>query len=398
MTHALAAFLLFLVTIAWFLLAMLPAIRELIGRHDIEPLRLSPEAADIRFFAQSFRRYVNENLDRLRSAADDHVCVIVQLERDMAWYASPASGIKRVFEGCHGSTPIDKLVAIAEGNIRVCDDFVMSREIFAGGSLQGGARAMFRALLVERDAMLGEETTVVRWADAGHTLKVGPNSTLFGRASAGDTMMLAEGTRFERLAAPRIVFGAGEPQGDDERVAQKRRLSRAQYTTFQAPDHAAISEGRWALEGDLHIPDGNVVTSDLVLTGALTVGRGAKIEGAVRANTIAAADDCIFSRSIVAEKYLSVGTRCHITGPIAVEGEAVIGDGCRVGDVGDETTISAIRIRVGRQVELSGEIWARSFGMVVPAEFHDVDESDHPKRLEASAPLPALRKESPRLR
>ena len=392
MTHLLAAFLLLLATLAWFLLALLPAICELVSRTDIEPLRLSPEAADIRFFAQSFRRYVNENLERLRAAAADHVCAIVELERDTAWYASPASGVKRVFEGCHGSTPLDKLVAIAEGNIRVSDDFVMAREIFAGGSLHGGARAMFRALLVEHDATLGAETTVVRWADAGHTLTVGQNSTLYGRASAGNIMMLAEGTRFERLAAPRIVFGSSEPEDEDGRVARKRRLGRATYMTFQPPDNAVVSEGRWALEGDLHVPGGHVVNSDLVLTGALTVGRGAKIEGAVRAHTVRAADDCIFSRSIVAEKHLSVGAHCHITGPIAVEGEAVIGDGCRVGEVGDETTISAIKIRVGRRVELSGEIWARSLGMVVPAEFHDADEISRPKAVEGrTAVLPPSR-------
>ena len=139
------------------------------------------------------------------------------------------------------------------------DDFVMPREIFAGRFLARRRTREFRALLVEHDATLGEGTTVVRWADAGRTLRVGANSTLFGRASAGNTMMLAEGTRFERLAAPRIVFGSAEPDDEDERVAQKRRLRRVTYTAFQPPDNAAISEGRWALEGDLHIPDGNVV-------------------------------------------------------------------------------------------------------------------------------------------
>jgi hypothetical protein len=371
MNHVLAAILLFVVTIAWFLLALLPALRELIERTDIEPLRLSPEAADIRFFAHSFRRYVQENLDTLRRADIGHVCTIVHLERDIAWYASPASGTKRVFEGCHKDIPLEKLVAIAEGSVRVCDDAAISRELFAGGSLYGGARAVFRAMLVEQDASLGPETTVVRWADAGNKLTVGPNSTLWGRASAGHAMMLAEGTRFERLSAPRIVFGAAEEEDETARVARARRLSRTTYTTFQPPENASVSEGRWALEGDLHIPDGAVVTSDLVLTGALTMGRGAKIEGAVRANTIRADDHCVFNRSIVAEKHLSLGPNCLITGPIAVEGEAVLGDACHVGDVGDETTISAITIRVGRGVHLSGEIWARSLGMVGPAEFEE---------------------------
>jgi hypothetical protein len=396
MTHLLAPLLLFLATTAWFLLALLPAIRELVDRTDNEPLRLSHDAADIRFFAQSFRRYVNENLQRLRAAASDHVCVIVELDRDTAWYASRASGVKRVFEGCDASLPLEKLVAIAEGDVRVSDDFVMPREIYSGASLHGGARATFRALLVEHDATLGAETTVVRWADAGRTLRVGANSTLFGRASAGDTMVLAEGTRFERLAAPRIVFGAAEPEGDDARVARKRRLARAAHTAFPPPDNAAISEGRWALEGDLHIPDGHVINSDLVVTGELTMGRGAKIEGAVRARTITAADDCVFTGSIVAEKYLALGAQCHVTGPIAVEGEAVLGDECRIGEVGDETTISVIRIRVGRRVELSGEIWARSLGMVVAEESQEAPQAPRPKAVRR--PTPAWRKEPARTR
>lgn len=385
--HLLAALLLLLVTAGWFLLAMLPALRELVLRTDIEPLRLSSDAADIRFFANTFRRYVHEQLDVLRGAAANHVCAIVHLERDVAWYASPASGVKRVFEGCHDSTPLEQLVAIAEGSVRVCDDCAVSRELFAGGSLQGGARATFRALLVERDASLGPGTTVVRWADAGHSMTVGSNSTLWGRASAGSSMTLGEGTRFERLAAPRIVFGGARDEDASEEVARKRRASRVIYTTFHAPKGTSVSEGRWVFEGDLHVPAGAMVDSDLVLTGALTLGRGAKIAGSVRANTIRAADDCVFSQSVVAEKHLTVGMRCLISGPVAVEGEAVLGEHCRIGDVGDETTISAITIRIGSGARLSGEIWARSLGVVVPAEF-SVEKP--PRRVPIATPAPRL--------
>jgi predicted acyltransferase (DUF342 family) len=140
------------------------------------------------------------------------------------------------------------------------------------------------------------------------------------------------------------------------------------YATFEPPADTAVSEGRWALDGDLHIPEGAVVHSDLVLSGALTMGRGARIDGAVRAETIRAEEQCVFGRSVVAERHLTLGAECEISGPIAVEGEAVLGDNCRVGDVGDETTISAVTVRVGRGVELSGEIWARSLGIVVPGE------------------------------
>lgn len=377
MIHVLAALALFLLTVAWFVLALLPALREHFSRYDIEPLRLS-SGADIRFFALSFRRHVEDRLERLRAAAKAKHTLVTPLDRDVVWYASPSSDTVTVFQGHDDLTNVDNLTVIAESSLRVPSETTVSRELFTGGSLDAGARAAFRAVLVDGDASFGEETTIVRWADAGGAFRVGRASTLWGRASSWGPMSLAEGTRFERIAAPRIVFGT-------ELADRTDRVTLASHTPLEPPKGATVSEGRWAIEGNFEVPDGAVVPGDLVVSGALTLGRGAKIEGAVRAHTIVAAERCEFARSIMAERSFVAAERCSIVGPVAVEGSAILGTGCRVGDTGDETTISAITVRVASGVVLCGEVWARTEGLVVDHSSTDglPGESDSRGQLSA---------------
>lgn len=360
MMHLLAALVLFLVTIAWFALALLPALREHFSRRDIQPLRLSNEAADIRFFAHSFRKHVESRLERLRASAKDRPTFVMPLDRDVVWYASPSTEPTRVFLGHDDLTSVENLTVIAEASLRVPDDTIVSRELFTSGSLDAGARTAFRAVLVDGDASFGAGTTIVRWADAGGACRVGENSTLWGRASSRGRMSLDVGTRFERLGAPCIVFGSdvvGEPTPKSGR--ERLRL--------EPPKGATVSEDRWRIDGDFNVPPGSVVPVALVLSGALELGTGARIDGAVRANTIMAGDDCEFGRSIAAERSLTAGARCSIAGPVAVEGTVTFGEGCRIGGTGDETTISAIDVHMAPGVVLHGEVWARSEGVVVDA-------------------------------
>jgi hypothetical protein len=369
-TYALTATLLGLVTVGWFLVALLPALREHFGRTDITPLRLTSDAANIRFFAASFHRYVQEQLPALRLKAAGQPTVVTTLtDKTGAWYARPSDGIVTLFERAGASTATAALAAISEASLRVPSDVAVLRELYTSGSLQGGARNVYRAVLVDDDASLGDETTIVRWLDAGGSLRVGRNSTLWGRASSWGTMSLGDGTRFQRLAAPRIEFGdsATSPVVTQSVVAEHRVVP---------PAHAAVGSGRWKLDGDFTVPDGGVVDSDIVLSGTLTVGRGAKLLGAIRGGVVIAGDDCVFSRSIVATERLVVGARCRITGPVVVEGEAVLGDRCLIGEPGDETTISALFVRMGCGAMLCGEVWARRQGIVAVPEPADRPDSD----------------------
>lgn len=362
MTHVLAPAMLLLVTVGWFLLALLPALREHFGRSDVDPLRVSSGAADIRYFANSFQQFVDTQLTALRAAsAVSHPAITTLSDGEPVWYA-PSNGAAAttlaVFDGGAPIGSTQDAVVISEVGLRVPNDGVISRELYTSGALEGGERSVFRAALAKGDAQLAAESVVMRWVDAGGTLRIGRDSTLWGRASSWGTMSLAEGTRFQRLAAPRIEFGS--PVDTVAPDARGRHI-------MAPPDRVKIFARRWTVSGDLEIPSGGMVDNDIIITGTLTVGRGARLGGAVRSAVVVADDDCVFSGAIVATERLALGANCRVTGPVVVEGEAVFGEGCRVGEPDDETTIAAVQVRVACGVVLCGEIWARQQGVVSAA-------------------------------
>jgi predicted acyltransferase (DUF342 family) len=126
----------------------------------------------------------------------------------------------------------------------------------------------------------------------------------------------------------------------------------------------SIVDSRWLATGDLTVPAGESVSADLIVSGTLRVGNGALISGAVRCDVLIAGDDCVFMRSVIGAKRLAFGARCHVTGPVVVEGEAVFGDDCRIGDEQAASTISAVSVRAGNGVVIHGEVWARQQGIV----------------------------------
>ena len=359
MTHVLMALILVFVTVGWFLLALVPALREHYGRSDVGPLRVASAAADIRYFAISFQNFVNVRLDALRAGSDATVPRVTTLpDGSGVWYASKATGQSHpvtVFEGADEAAIAQGLVVISEASVRVASGVQVLKELYTSRSLEGEMGCVYRAILVGGDAILGPGSEVLRWVNTGGALAVGSGSTLWGRASSWGVMAIGEGTQFQRLAAPRIEFGW--PQVVREPDTRVR-------TAMTPPNHVSVFASRWVVDGDLHIPDSESVDADLIVSGRLTVGRGARLGGAVRCDVLVSADDAVFARSVVATTALSCGSQCDVAGPVVVEGEAVFGDRCRVGDRARETTISASSVRIGNGAVMHGEIWARRQGVV----------------------------------
>ena len=62
------------------------------------------------------------------------------------------------------------------------------------------------------DVELGDRSIVLRWIHAEGALHANGGSQLFGRTTAEIELQVDEGCCFERLYAPRIVFGAEAEQ------------------------------------------------------------------------------------------------------------------------------------------------------------------------------------------
>ena len=210
-------------------------------------------------------------------------------------------------------------------------------------------------MLASGDATLGPNCEVLRWVNTGGAFSAGMDSVLWGRASSWGTMSLSEGVRFQRIAAPRIEMGG--PQRELARDLRERPV-------MEATKSVSLFASRWVVAGDFAVPPGESVPADLIVSGTLRVGSGALLRGAVRCYVLVAGDDSVFMRSVIGAKRLAFGARCHVTGPVVVEGEAAFGDDCRIGDSESATTISAVSVRVGNGVVVCGEVWARRQGVV----------------------------------
>jgi len=357
--HVLAPLLLILVTIAWFLLALVPALHEHFKRSDVEPLRVASAAADIRYFGISFQAFVNKQLALLQERATTTVPHVTTLaDESPVWYApvrDEESPVPSVFAGASAEKIAEGLVVIAEGSLRVPNGAHVLKELYAGGTLDAGANCVLRAVLARGDATLGPQCEVLRWVSTGGAFHAGTGSVLWGRASSWGTMTLGEGVQFQRLGAPRMEMGW--PISD---VARDMRERPAMEPTARV----TIASSRWVVDGDFAVPAGVSVSADLIVSGTLRVGTGALLNGAVRCGVLIAEDECVFMRSVIGAKRLAFGARDHVTGPVVVEGEAAFGDDCRIGDEESATTVSAVSVRVGNGVVICGEVWARRQGVV----------------------------------
>ena len=361
MTSLLVALALFVGTVGWFLLALMPALHEHFGRSDVGPLRVANSSVDIRFFAHSFQQFIDRQLVALRAHhADAGPRVAALADGTSAWYAPPSESdtdTTFVFADASPEAIAEGLVVISERHVYVPMDGQVLKELYTRESLRSESGGIFRAILAGGDVQLAPGCEVLRWVHAGGSLTVGSESTLWGRASSVGTMALGDATRFQRLAAQRVEFGW--PVGE-------RPAPAAPLEAMTPPEHVKVFASRWVVDGDLEIPAGQFLPANLVVSGRLTVARGGRVGGAVRAATIIAHAQSVFSSSVVATKSLVLDVECLVNGPVVVEGEAVFGDRCHIGDLTTPTSISASAVKIGNGVVLHGEIWVRRQGVVTP--------------------------------
>src|SRR5437773_64885 len=220
-----------LVTVAWWSLPLLPALRELRGSAR-EPLAIpANHDGDARHFAKRFREYV---------AIDSRRPALGTTTEQFVTDGPPL----RVF--------------VASGPLLIDQDWVSPGDIYAAKSVQGDGGVRVRGLLAEENIALGERSEVRRWIHSCNDLTVGASSVLHGRASAEGVLRVAEGTSFEWLSASRIELG---------RVAD----SPPRTFTDRSADAMVTARTR-KVDGDLEIPADSALEEDVIATGSVRIG------------------------------------------------------------------------------------------------------------------------------
>jgi len=342
-TRVLPFLALFGVTLLWFLLPLLPALRELVAPRDIAPLKVVDRSSGhVAYFARNFRQYLERVLP-VEAGAGDYAGRMLDGTEFLRVNLRPAT-ITEPAERVHNHIVVFDTPLTLNGG----ETFLL--EVYARAPLVAGPRTVFRAVYAERELVLGEETQVLRWTHAGGKLTVGAHSLLRGRVSSDAAVQLGSGTVFERIGAPVIAMGAAQepppaPPATPKawQPAEGRRVG----------DHVRV-------QGDLVIPEGVLVKGSLVVAGSLRIGLGAIVTGSVKAHReIALGDEAQVHGSVVSRTRIVLGQAAWVAGSVIAEHQVALGKDAVVGGPSAPATVAATEIELASGATVYGQISAR---------------------------------------
>ncbi|HEU5219506.1 MAG TPA: hypothetical protein VFU23_12680 [Gemmatimonadales bacterium] len=335
------------VTLLWFLLPMLPALRELLRPTDIAPLRVVDRSSGyVAYFARNFRNYLEKQMAALpaEAQAGDFLGRLPDGTQFIRVHKSAAGLTHEAEAGTQNRLVVLDTPLTLPGN----ELFLM--EVYARATLIGGPNAVYRAIYAELDLGLGEASQVLRWAHAGGTLGVSAHSVLRGRITSNKRVVLGHNVVFERIGAP-VISVTQENEPPPPPPANPRE--------FRLPEGSRRVGDHMRVYGDLDIPEGVCFLSSLVVGGTLRVGMGTIIQGSVKAHRdVELADEAQVHGAVVARRRIMVGAAAWIGGPAIAEERIRLGRDVVVGGPDLPATVSAPEVELGRGVTVYGQISA----------------------------------------
>lgn len=335
-------------------LPLVPAFLEWLRPTDVAPLPITREHdGDIRRFAHALRARVEPFFPALADAKrqGENVAASLPDGDTILLVGAPEKLPGGPLEGL-----IPKAIVASQGDIRVASGSPPASGIFAGGDLLAGAGAVLRCAFAGGDIRLDKGVQVRRWIHAGGTLAAADGCRLNGRASADGDIELGIAVAFERLNAPTVRTGRGAPP-------EPRREE--ELSAFDPGGHALDLAGRSSLLiGDLEVPPGHAVETNIVVLGRLSLGAGTEVRGSIKARGhLEIGAGAAVTGAAVCAGDISIGPDAAVGGPLVAEGRLRLGEGSRVGSPASQTTVSARQIAVAPNVSVHGTLWAREWGM-----------------------------------
>jgi hypothetical protein len=123
---------------------------------------------------------------------------------------------------------------------------------------------------------------------------------------------------------------------------------------------------RWLVRRDVRIPETALVRSDVVVLGALRVGRRARIEGSLKSHGVLyVEEDVVVEGSVVSDTSVVLSPGCKVLGPVLAEETIYLHPATLTGTPERPTTVSAWKILAAVGSICHGTVWARTEGRVV---------------------------------
>lgn len=340
---------LILLTSTLLLLPLVPALIELRGKSDALPLSvIQQHAGEIRFFADGFRNYMKGLAPALQDCviSGSHATGTMPDGSDYLVLGRGEEALLLPFREQNEFRP----VMIASGtDLLLPAETNFSKDIYSAGSVIGGTKNRYRAVLAEKDIRLGRESSVMRWVHAVGEFSADSGCRLYGRVSSDTGIRLSAECSFLRLNAPYIAIGA-------EAGLPAESLLPA----------SAVAHQRLFHEGNFEIRADEVFLGNLVVRGRLRIGARARVRGSVKSEKELFLEPGVsVEGSLISASTMHVGFDCSIGGPVIAERTVLLRRGTRCGTLQNPTTVSAPNIQVEEGAMVFGTLWAREQGQAV---------------------------------
>ena len=342
---------LFAATGAMLALPVTPALLELRRRSDAAAIPIQQHDGDIRNFARSFRRYISPVLPALDECKRLGTCETLPMEgANAAFLAGAVDDRGRIMIHEHGRAGALVLCATA---LATDAGSIFTGDLYAAGTLTGGAGSLYRAMLGERDLLLDTGSRVLRWAHAEGSIHAAAGCEFYGRLSAEKAICLAGGCRFERMRAPRILVAQGPACPVNPVIPFPRELPPLRF-----------GAGRHRTHGAIEISEGGRHRGDLVSERAIRIGRRSHVSGSLKSHgDTEIGEGTIVNGSAVSAADLTIGPGCLVRGPVIAEGTVYVAAGAQIGSPAHPATITAARIQLAAGACVYGSVWARQSGV-----------------------------------
>jgi len=344
MSPPMAFLLLLLAMLAWMCIPLIPAFMELLRPRDAVPLdAVGTDAGKLTYFAESFTE---------RCRRDGLLGTMVPP------YLSDGSPVRAHSLG----QPLPKQRAAFEEVVVLMDseplpeDTTLGAECLARLTLRGSRGVSYRALLGQRDLLLGADSTVLRWAHACGRFQVGTGSRLYGRATSDRDLILATGVLFERLDAHVVRV-------TDAVTVEAPVYATGAYEIFNLPKGTQeMGPLQWRLDRDLQVPAGASFSGSVVSTGSIVINEGARVTGSLKAHgDVLVREGAVVLGSITARGRITLESGARVSGPVISELCVVI-EAAIVGNSTTRTTVASPVIRLYAGATIFGAVMAAEEG------------------------------------
>jgi cytoskeletal protein CcmA (bactofilin family) len=365
MSVAFAFLVLLLLVLVLTVLPFVPALVEWRKKTDAEPLNVAyASAVDVRHFARGFREFIEAHLRGVMETCRDRGVTERGTLDDGTPYIAVGNGNARILTVEEAKARASHHVIACSGDLLLPERTMFLPEIYADGTVRGGDKNIYRAVLAEEGIQLGRDSVCLRWMHAARALNARSGTVLFGRASADQFIRLERGCRFERLNAPRVEFCYQAEAGEFSGGITYQHASVLRPNDL--PNRVEIKAGRWLISGNLEIPAGSIVKADLVATGSVIVRTGAHLVGNIKSHkSMHMAKGVEVDGSVVCGGDITFEAGCRLYGPVAAEGTISVGEGVVFGTASRPTTVTAANIYVEPGAVAHGTVWAHTDGRVV---------------------------------